>query len=87
VVVVDTQTGMDPSRMFDITSQPSPVLNNRRFFVGLGRAVGGSSAVNGQLQIRGTKEEYDAWKELGGPDSTWDWDGLLPYFKKVCHLC
>jgi choline dehydrogenase-like flavoprotein len=74
---------MNPSRMFNITSQPNPELNNRAFSVGIGCCVGGSSCVNGQVMLRGTKEEYDAWAELGGGDSDWDWDGLLPYFKKV----
>lgn len=74
---------MDPSRMFNLTSEPSPELNDRQFFVGIGKSVGGSSTVNGQVMLRGTKEEYDAWKELGGPKSSWDWDNLLPYFKKV----
>jgi choline dehydrogenase-like flavoprotein len=69
--------------MFNIQSKPNPALNNRSFNVGIGRAVGGSSTVNGQVALRGTKEEYDAWKELGGPDSDWDWEGLLPYFQKV----
>jgi choline dehydrogenase-like flavoprotein len=75
---------MNPSRMFNITSQPNPELNGRSFSVGIGCAVGGSSCVNGQVMLRGTREEYDAWEELGGPgSSTWNWDGLLPYFKKV----
>ncbi|KAH7308567.1 hypothetical protein B0I35DRAFT_483113 [Stachybotrys elegans] len=80
------QTGMNQSRMFNITSEPNPELNNRRFSVGIGCAVGGSSIVNGQVMQRGTKPEYDAWKELGGPDSTWDWEGLLPYFRKGITL-
>jgi choline dehydrogenase-like flavoprotein len=79
-------TGMHPSRMFNITSQRNPELGNRQFSVGIGAAVGGSSIVNGQVMQRGTKPEYDAWKELGGPDSTWDWDSLLPYFKKGITL-
>jgi choline dehydrogenase-like flavoprotein len=72
--------------MFNITSERSPELGNRQFSVGIGCAVGGSSIVNGQVMQRGTKPEYDAWKELGGPDSTWDWNGLLPYFRKVCCI-
>lgn len=74
---------MHPSRMFNITSEPSPGLNDRSFNVGLGCGVGGSTLVNGQVMLRGTKEEYDAWRDLGGPDSDWDWEGLLPYFRKV----
>ncbi|KEY65326.1 hypothetical protein S7711_01837 [Stachybotrys chartarum IBT 7711] len=79
-------SGMHPSRMFDITSEPNPELNGRSFAVGIGRAVGGSSIVNGQVMQRGTKPEYDAWQELGGPGSDWDWDGLLPYFRKGITL-
>ncbi|KAK2803295.1 hypothetical protein FQN51_003713 [Onygenales sp. PD_10] len=78
----DNETGMNPKRMFNITSTPQPELEDRSFFVGLGCVVGGSSSVNGQVFLRGTKEEYDAWGELGGEGSTWNWEGLLPYFKK-----
>lgn len=79
----DTQVGMNPKRMFNITSQPCPELNGRKFSVGIGCVVGGSSIVNGQVFLRGTAEEYDAWEALGSPNSTWNWKGLLPYFKKV----
>lgn len=84
---VDTQVGMHPKRMFNITSRPCPELNNRNFPVGIGCVVGGSSIVNGQVFLRGTAEEYDAWEALGPPNSTWNWKGLLPYFKKVDLLC
>jgi choline dehydrogenase-like flavoprotein len=77
---------MSPVRMFNITSRPQPELNNRSFSVGLGCMVGGSSGVNGQVFLRGSKEEFDAWAELGGPGSTWNWDGLLPYFRKARTL-
>lgn len=77
-------TGFDFSRMYNITSLPSPALNDRSFFVGIGKGVGGSSLVNGQVWLRGTIPEYDAWRTLGGSKAKdWDWNGLLPYFKKV----
>ncbi|KAK2763108.1 hypothetical protein FQN54_009742 [Arachnomyces sp. PD_36] len=82
----DDETGMDPSRMFDITSEPQPELNDRTFFVGIGSVVGGSSSVNGQVFLRGTREEHDAWAELGGEGSTWDWEGILPSYKKGVTL-
>ncbi|KAL0780197.1 hypothetical protein CaCOL14_004681 [Colletotrichum acutatum] len=44
----DSQTGMNPRRMFNITSKPCPNLNGRSFDVGIGCVVGGSSSVNGQ---------------------------------------
>lgn len=79
----DNQSGMNPRRMFNLTSRPQQNLNGRSFSVGIGCVVGGSSNVNGQVFLRGTSEEYNAWAELGGPGSTWNWEGLLPYFRKV----
>lgn len=79
--------GMSPVRMYNITSAASAGLNNRRFSVGLGHCVGGSSAVNGMVFLRGTAEEYDMWGALGNKaDTTWNWKGLLPYFKKGIYF-
>ena len=36
--------------------------------------------------MRGSAREYDIWGELGGPESTWNWNGLLPYFKKAIYF-
>ncbi|KAK2773459.1 hypothetical protein FQN52_004561 [Onygenales sp. PD_12] len=76
----------DPGIRYNITSVPQPELNNRTQAVTIGCCVGGSSAINGMVFVRGTKSEYDGWAELGGPDSTWDWDGVLPYFRKASHF-
>lgn len=46
-----------------------------------GRGVGGSSAVNGQIAIRGLLEDYDAWAEQGCDG--WSGEELLPYFNKL----
>jgi choline dehydrogenase-like flavoprotein len=73
----------DPAIRYNITSIPQPAMNNRTQQVRIGCCVGGSSAINGMVLVRGTKPEYDGWEELGGPNSTWNWDGVLPYFKKV----
>lgn len=45
-----------------------------------GRGVGGSSLINGMLYLRGHKEDYNHWASLGLEG--WDWDSVLPYFKK-----
>lgn len=58
-------------------------MSNRTQPVVIGCAVGGSSAINLMIAVRGTRSEYDGWAELGGPNSSWNWDGILPYFKKV----
>lgn len=76
--------GGDPSRQFDIPSVPQAELNNRSVNVRVGKVIGGSSAINGLQLFRGTSDEYDMWAEVGAENSTWNWAGRLPYFKKVC---
>ncbi|KAF2466213.1 alcohol oxidase [Lindgomyces ingoldianus] len=78
--------GMDPSREFVIPSIPQAGLNNRSIPVVVGKLVGGSSGINGLQFFRGTKEEYDLWAQVGGNGSTWDWNGMLPYFKRGIHF-
>jgi len=46
-----------------------------------GRVVGGSSAVNTAIALRGMPEDYEEWAELGAPG--WDWQSVLPAF---CRL-
>jgi choline dehydrogenase-like flavoprotein len=72
--------------MYSINSVPQPNLNNAVTSVLIGKVVGGSSAVNGMVFFRGTSDDYDMWAELGGSGSTWNWAGVLPYFKRVSRL-
>ena len=46
-----------------------------------GRAIGGSSAINGQIAIRGVPEDFDRWARAGC--AGWGWDDVLPYFRKL----
>ncbi|KAH7121277.1 glucose oxidase [Dendryphion nanum] len=75
-----------PSRQYNISSIPQIHMNNKTVPIAIGHCVGGSSAINGMAVMRGTKQEYNIWAELGGPGSTWNWDGLLPYFRKAAHF-
>jgi 5-(hydroxymethyl)furfural/furfural oxidase len=45
------------------------------------RIMGGGSTINGQLAIRGAPADYDAWHDMGA--TGWNWDAVLPYFKKA----
>ena len=46
-----------------------------------GRVVGGSSAINGQVFLRGVPEDYDNWAALGNDE--WTFRQVLPYFRKA----
>ena len=46
-----------------------------------GRVTGGSSAINGQVFLRGVPEDYDSWAEMGNTE--WKFQNLLPYFRKL----
>src|SRR5262249_2958192 len=45
-----------------------------------GKILGGSSAINGMIQIRGQAADFDHWRQLGL--AGWGWDAVLPYFKQ-----
>lgn len=60
---------------------PQPGLNGRRGYQPRGRALGGSSAINAMLYVRGHQADYDGWSALGC--SGWSWQDCLPYFKKA----
>ncbi|PKB72997.1 MAG: mycofactocin system GMC family oxidoreductase MftG [SAR202 cluster bacterium Io17-Chloro-G7] len=49
--------------------------------VARGRVVGGSSAVNGQVLLRGIPEDYDSWAEMG--NDQWSFINVLPFFRKL----
>ncbi|TGJ85659.1 hypothetical protein E0Z10_g3122 [Xylaria hypoxylon] len=73
---------MGPTWSYQINSVPQPNMNNRSATVVVGKLVGGSSAINAMMTIRGTSDDYDRWGSFFGKDSSWSWEGLLPYFKK-----
>ncbi|GAB4275439.1 MAG: FAD-dependent oxidoreductase [Pararhodobacter sp.] len=60
---------------------PQPGLNGRRGFQPRGKALGGSSAINAMLYVRGHPADYDTWPDMGAEG--WDWAGCLPYFLKA----
>ena len=59
---------------------PEPGLNGRDIAYPRGRVIGGCSAINGMIYMRGQARDYDGWRQLGLEG--WGWDDVLPYFLK-----
>ena len=62
-------------------TEPEPELNNRRIFWPRGKALGGSSSINGMIYIRGVPVDFAAWEQAGAKG--WSWEDVLPYFVKA----
>jgi choline dehydrogenase-like flavoprotein len=61
-------------------TEPQAGLNGRSLNYPRGKVIGGSSAINAMVYMRGQAGDYDHWRQLGLPG--WSWDDVLPYFKK-----
>ena len=46
-----------------------------------GKVTGGSSAINGQMFLRGVPEDYDAWAEMGNGE--WNFQQVLPFLRMI----
>lgn len=66
---------------WNTTYTASEYLGGRNISVSQGKVVGGSTKLNRMVFDRGAKSDYDGWEALG--NEGWNWDSLLPYFKKV----
>jgi choline dehydrogenase-like flavoprotein len=59
---------------------PQPGLNGRIGYQPRGKGLGGSSAINAMVYIRGHRNDYDHWASLG--NTGWSYADVLPYFKR-----
>ena len=59
---------------------PQPELGGRVIHTPRGKVLGGSSSINGMTFIRGQREDYDIWAQMGA--AGWSYDEILPYFLK-----
>ena len=75
------KTMWDARVNWKLNTAPEPGMNNREIYWPRGKCLGGSSSINGLIFIRGQKEDYDQWRDLGNVG--WGWDDVLPYFKKA----
>jgi choline dehydrogenase len=62
-------------------AEPEPAIGNRRIAQPRGRVLGGSISINGLVYIRGQREDYDTWRDLG--NAGWGFDDVLPYFRQA----
>jgi choline dehydrogenase len=79
----------DPTRMmelqtspddWDYVTVPQPGCADRELHIPRGKVLGGSSAINGLIYIRGHRLDYDNWAYLGNPG--WAYEDVLPLFKR-----
>ena len=63
---------------WDFLTEPEPGLRERRIYAPRGRTLGGSSAINAMIYIRGNAADFDGWVDKGAPG--WSYRKLLPYF-------
>jgi choline dehydrogenase-like flavoprotein len=61
-------------------TEPVPGLNNRSIGYARGKVIGGCTAINAMVYMRGQVQDYDTWAQMGL--SGWGWDDVLPYFLK-----
>ena len=62
-------------------TEPEPHLDGRRIPWPRGKVLGGTSAINGMMYMRGNRADYDGWQALGLDG--WDYGSVLPYFKRA----
>ena len=75
------RTYVNPKVNWKFETQPQPQLKNRKLYLPRGKTLGGSSSINGMVYIRGNHGDYDEWRQRGCEG--WDWDSVLPFFKKA----
>src|SRR5436305_398869 len=78
-----TRTYTDPRVNWMFESEPEAQLNGRTLYQPRGKVLGGTSSINGMVYMRGTPADYDNWRQRGCEG--WDWDSVLPFFKKAEH--
>ena len=62
-------------------TEKEPGLNGRALNYPRGKVVGGCSAINGMISMRGQSQDYDHWRQLGL--TGWGWDDVAPVFRKL----
>ncbi|MFN4090147.1 MAG: GMC family oxidoreductase [Alphaproteobacteria bacterium] len=75
------KTFVNPRVNWMFESEPEPGLDGRVLYQPRGKVLGGTSAINGMVYMRGTPADYDGWRQMGCEG--WDWEQVLPFFRKA----
>jgi choline dehydrogenase len=71
----------NPKVDWGFSTEPEPALNERSIYWPRGKVLGGSSAINGMIYIRGVPLDFDRWAQSGARG--WSYEEVLPYFRKA----
>ena len=77
------KTMVNPAINWMFETEPEDSSGNRRIAIPRGKVLGGSSAINGMLYVRGQAADYNGWAQRG--NQGWSYDDVLPYFRKSEH--
>jgi choline dehydrogenase len=71
----------DRAYVWPFESEPEPGLDQRRLPAWRGKMLGGCSSLNAMINVRGNRQDFDAWRARGLDG--WDYANVLPYFKRL----
>ena len=71
----------NPAVNWCFQSEPESELYGQSYMLPRGKVIGGSSSINGMVYVRGQREDYDIWAQMGC--TGWSYDDVLPYFRKA----
>ena len=71
----------NPAANWLYESEPEPGTANRAIPVPRGKVLGGSSAINGLVWVRGQPLDYDTWAQMGARG--WSWQDVAPVFDRI----
>ncbi len=77
------KTMVNPAINWMFETEPEPGCDGRRIKQPRGKVLGGSSAINAMLYVRGQAADYDGWAQRGNPG--WSFADLLPFFRRAEH--
>jgi len=71
----------NPGITWQYETEPQAELGGRRIQWPRGKVLGGSSSINGLIYIRGQRQDFDLWRQMG--NTGWSYDDVLPYFRRA----